>query len=61
MDAATQLARSHEIAAEIVHVLQKRTQHALEQYGKRLSEAFDGSDSSGHDPGAAPSPHRSRR
>lgn len=54
MDAATQLARSHEIAAEIVHVLQKRTQHALEQYGKRLSEAFDGSDSLGHDPGAAP-------
>ncbi|HGL6717430.1 DUF3141 domain-containing protein [Burkholderia contaminans] len=54
MDAATQLARSHEIAAEIVHVLQKRTQHALEQYGKRLSEAFDGSDSLGHDPGADP-------
>ncbi|NIE58533.1 MULTISPECIES: DUF3141 domain-containing protein [unclassified Burkholderia] len=54
MDAATQLARSHEIAAEIVHVLQKRTQHALEQYGKRLSEAFDGSDSLSHDPGAAP-------
>ncbi|MBN3832014.1 DUF3141 domain-containing protein [Burkholderia sp. Ac-20344] len=44
MDAATQLARSHEIAAEIVHVLQKRTQHALEQYGKRLGEALDGRD-----------------
>lgn len=54
MDAATQLARSHEIATEIVHVLQKRTQHALEQYGKRLGEAFDGSDAPGQEPGAAP-------
>ncbi|RQS31058.1 DUF3141 domain-containing protein [Burkholderia sp. Bp8992] len=53
MDAATQLARSHEIAAEIVHVLQKRTQHAIEQYGKRLGEALDGSDRDSRDPGAA--------
>ncbi|WP_322082248.1 DUF3141 domain-containing protein [Burkholderia sp. BCC1972] len=53
MDAATQLARSHEIAAEIVHVLQKRTQHAIEQYGKRLGEALDGSDRDSRDPSAA--------
>ncbi|WP_186161286.1 DUF3141 domain-containing protein, partial [Burkholderia gladioli] len=54
MDAATQLARSHQIATEIVHVLQKRPQHALEQYGKRLGEALDGSDGPGREPGAAP-------
>ncbi|KVM84403.1 DUF3141 domain-containing protein [Burkholderia stagnalis] len=49
MDAATQLARSHEIATEIAYVLQKRTGNALDQYGKRLSEALDG-----HDGRAAP-------
>ncbi|WP_233860108.1 DUF3141 domain-containing protein [Paraburkholderia sp. HD33-4] len=42
MDAATQLARSQEIAGNIAHVLEKRTQNALEQYGKRLRAAVDG-------------------
>ena len=41
MDAATQLARSQEIAGNIVHVLEKRTQNAMEQYGKRLRAAVD--------------------
>ena len=42
MDAATQLARSQEIAGNIAYVLEKRTQNALEQYGKRLRAAVDG-------------------
>ncbi len=53
MDAATQLARSHAIATEIAYVLQKRTGNALEQYGKRLSEALDSS-AAGAAPFAAP-------
>ncbi|MBN3815924.1 DUF3141 domain-containing protein [Paraburkholderia sp. Se-20369] len=53
MDAAMQLARSHEIATSIAYVLQKRTHTALEQYGKRLSEAFGGG-GQGKAPVAAP-------
>ncbi|MGF6660774.1 hypothetical protein QF000_002419 [Paraburkholderia atlantica] len=39
MDAATQFARSQEIAGNIAYVLQKRAQNAVNQYGKRLREA----------------------
>lgn len=42
MDAATQLARSQEIAGKVACVLEKRTQNAMEQYGKRLRAAVDG-------------------
>ena len=42
MDAATQLARSQEIAGNIAYVLEKRTQNALERYGKRVRAAVDG-------------------
>ncbi|KXU83876.1 poly(3-hydroxybutyrate) depolymerase [Paraburkholderia monticola] len=48
MDAATQLARSQEISGKITHVLEKRTQNALEQYGKRLRAAVDGDASRDH-------------
>jgi hypothetical protein len=46
MNAATQLARSQEIAGNIAHVFEKRAQNALEQYGKRLRAAVDGDASS---------------
>jgi len=42
MDAATQLARSQEIAGKVACVLEKRTQNAMEHYGKRLRAAVDG-------------------
>jgi Protein of unknown function (DUF3141) len=48
MEAATQLARSQEIARNITEVLQKRTQNALEQYGQRLHAAVNADAS--HDP-----------
>ncbi|BCG05470.1 hypothetical protein PPGU19_100380 (plasmid) [Paraburkholderia sp. PGU19] len=42
MDAATQLTRGQEIVGNIARVLERRTQFALEQYGKRLRAAVDG-------------------
>jgi hypothetical protein len=41
MDAATQFARSQEIAGNIAYVLEKRAQNALKQYGKRLCAAVN--------------------